>query len=166
METNNPTCCATFLACPGCVELSRPQVDGWITWELPTMRMLSAHSNPAQPEGQKWECKKRNGVPRWLHCTSGGPACPGLFRTTATLWSTGWLQQLVFGWKRSALHSMVTCTPPASWPLSHGGFRQPLHQVATVCPLDFFLIRRNGRQIPDVIELCSTGAEGNDVFKV
>lgn len=21
METNNPTCCATFLACPGCVEL-------------------------------------------------------------------------------------------------------------------------------------------------
>lgn len=148
---NNSTSCATILACPGCVELMQATM-------LDHLRVghskQSACGDPAQPERQKWERKKRNGTPRRHHWTSGKPAHPELFQTATALGSTGCLQRLVFGLKRSALLSMVTCIPPTSLPLSHAGFRQPLYRVATVCPLDFFLIQRNGRQIPDVIELC------------
>lgn len=73
--------------------------------------------------------------------------------TTATLGSAPSLLQFVFGLKRSAPQNMVACFPSASWPLSGADFREPLYQVATVCPLDFFLIGGNGRQILNVTEL-------------
>lgn len=97
MERNNPTCCATFLARPECVEVMQATMDCWITWELPTKRILTTYSHPAQLKGQKWECKKSNGMPHWLHWTSGEPSRPELFQIIATLWSTGWLQDSCLG---------------------------------------------------------------------
>lgn len=91
----------------------------------------------------------------WWICTP-----PGLFLTTATMWPTAWLPQFVFGLKRSALQNTATRFSPASWPLSRGDFREPLYQVAAVCPLDFFLIQGNAREIPGVTELCWTGVGG------
>lgn len=80
--------------------------------------------------------------------------CPGFFLTTATLRSTAWLHRFVLGLKRSALQNTVTRFPPASWPQSRGGFREPPYQAATVCPLDFFPIGGNRREIPNVTEPC------------
>lgn len=58
----------------------------------------------------------------WPVCTHH----PGLLLTTATLWSTPPSLQFLFGLKRSALQEVITCFPPASWPLYRGDFREPL----------------------------------------
>ena len=94
----------------------------------------------------------------WWICT-----CPGFFLTTAILWSTAWLQWSVFGLKRSSLQNRVRCFPPASWPLSRGDLGEPLYEAATVCPLDLFPIRGNGRETPNVTDLWHF-PEGEEIY--